>query len=53
MQWFHDNTNNSTCKKGYGRINVWLGKKKIEETDVRVNNKRIKLTDHRPEFELV
>jgi len=53
IQWLNDNTINSTCKKGYRSINVWLGKKKIQETDIRIDNKRIKLTDHRPEFELV
>ncbi len=53
LQWFNDNTINSTCKKGYRIINVWLGKKKIQPTDIRIDNKRIKLTDHRPESDLV
>jgi hypothetical protein len=53
IQWFKDNTINSTCKKCYTAINVWLGKKKIQATDVRIDNKRIKLTDHRLEFYLV
>jgi len=53
IQWFNDNTINSTCTKGYRRINVWLGKKKIQPTDIRLDNKRIKLTDDRPEVDLI
>ncbi len=53
IQWFDDNTINSTCKKNYTTITVWLGKKKLQGTDVRIDNKRIKLTDPRLEFYLV
>jgi len=53
IQWFDDNTINSTCKKCYTTINIWLGKKNIQATDVGIDNKRIKLTDHEREFYLV
>jgi hypothetical protein len=53
IQWFNDNTINSTCKKDNRTIIVWLGKKTIQSTDVRVNNKRIKLTDNWSDSELV
>jgi hypothetical protein len=53
IQWFNDNTLNSTCKKGNRTIIVWLGKKTIQSADVRVDNKRIKLTDHWSDSELV
>jgi hypothetical protein len=46
IKWFTSNTINTTCWKGDGRITVWLGKKKIPSADVRLDNKRIKLTDN-------
>jgi hypothetical protein len=53
IKWFTDNTINSTCWKGYRRITVWLGKKKIQSADVRHDNKRIKLTDNSAGYDLV
>jgi hypothetical protein len=47
FQWFNNNTINSSCWKGWRTITVWLGKKKIQQTRVQINNKRIKLTDDR------
>jgi hypothetical protein len=46
MEWFNDNTIKSICKKDGRTITVWLGKKKIQSIDVRIDNKRIKLTDN-------
>jgi hypothetical protein len=45
IQWFNDNTVNSTCTKGSKSISVWLGKKNIQLTDLKIDHKRIKLTD--------
>jgi hypothetical protein len=53
IEWFNNNTIKSTCKKDGRTITVWLGKKKIQSTDVQVDNKRIKLTNDQSDSELV
>ena len=46
IKWFADNTVNSTCSKVCNTVVVWLGKKKIESTEIKDDHKRIKLTDN-------
>jgi hypothetical protein len=53
IKWFTDNTTNSTCWKGHRTITVWLGKKRTQSPDIRLDNKRIKLTDNSAGCELV
>jgi hypothetical protein len=45
--WFANNTINTTCKADDETVAVWLGKKKTQSTEIRLNHKRIKLTDNR------
>jgi hypothetical protein len=44
--WFANNTINTTCKANHEMVAVWLGKKKIQSTEIRLDHKRIKLTDN-------
>lgn len=53
IQWFNDNTINSTCKSSKRTINVWIGKKNIQLINSRTDNKRIKLTDNSSDLELI
>jgi hypothetical protein len=46
INWFANNTINTTCKAGHETVTVWLGKKKIQSTEIRLDHKRIKLTDN-------
>jgi hypothetical protein len=46
IQWFADNTINTSCQEGYKRVTVWLGKKNIQSTELNRDSKRIKLTNN-------
>ena len=46
IQWFADNTINTTCRQGYKTISVWLGKKNIQATQDNYNSKQIKLIEN-------
>jgi hypothetical protein len=46
MQWFNENTTNSTCWQDNRTICVWLGRRKVQSTDFRTGNKRIKMTSN-------
>jgi len=46
IQWFADNTINTSCEEGYKRVAVWLGKKNIQSTEINFGSKRIKLTNN-------
>ncbi|UJR18653.1 hypothetical protein I4U23_005561 [Adineta vaga] len=50
IEWFSNNTINSTCWKRYRTIIVWLGIKQIQSTEINVDYKRIKLTDDNSNF---
>lgn len=44
IEWLQNNTMNSTCKKDFKEVIVWIGKKKLQSIhDDRTNPKRIKL----------
>jgi hypothetical protein len=46
INWFANNTINTTCKADDETVSVWLGKKKTQSTEIRLDHKRIKLTDN-------
>jgi hypothetical protein len=41
IQWFNNNTINSSYWQDCKTITVWIGKKNIQATDVRIDNKRM------------
>ena len=46
IDWFEDNTINTTCQESAGMVHVWLGKEHIQSTEINHNNERIKLTEN-------
>lgn len=46
IQWFAENTINTTFQAIYRRVTVWLGRINIQLTEDNYNSKRIKLTDN-------
>ncbi|CAF0813933.1 unnamed protein product [Adineta steineri] len=53
IQWFRDNTTNSSYWKDKCTTIIWLGKKMIPSSDDTIPNKRIKLTDDRSNSESI
>jgi hypothetical protein len=45
VQWLAKNTINSTYRKGFRLLTVWLGRIKIESNDTTIDQKRMKLSD--------
>ncbi|CAF1047679.1 unnamed protein product [Rotaria sordida] len=44
IKWFDDNTMNSTYWKDYQMVSVWLGTRKIQSTEIYLDQKRMKLS---------
>ncbi|CAF1070134.1 unnamed protein product [Rotaria sordida] len=44
IKWFDDNTMNSTYWKDYRMVSVWLGTRKIQSTEIYLDQKRMKLS---------